>query len=159
MGEFLLIHWWPHKGSVMRKVFPCHYVFIIPILCPLMSQIGCNSLPDDFSQKKIILFHSYLEMRQDVDTPDHTDSALLRILVSGSEFIHLWARRPDWEVSACMEDEKDRKPGWIWTHGWVNKSKYVLNQSARKTSRTFVPNGHRYFWFPHIHTKKISTQN
>ena len=107
MGGFLLIHWWPHKGSVMRKVFPCHYVFIIPILCPLMSQIGCNSLPDDFSQKKIILFHSYLEMRQDGDTPDHTDSALLRILVSGSEFIHLWARRPDWEVSACMEDEKD----------------------------------------------------
>ena len=99
MGEFLLIHWWPHNGSVMRKVFPCHYFDHQSDPLPAYvtdNEIGCNSLPDDFFlRKKIILFHSYLEMRQDGDTPDHTDSALLQILVSGSEFIHLWTRRPD----------------------------------------------------------------
>ena len=71
MGEFLLIHWWPHKGSVMRKALPCHYVFIthsdpVPAYVTDWMLFFARWF---FLRKKIILFHSYLEMRQDGDTP------------------------------------------------------------------------------------------
>ena len=68
-GGVIPIHWWPHKGPVIQKAFPCHYVVMIPILCPLVWQIGCSSLPDDFfSEKNNFVLQLYLEMRYDGDT-------------------------------------------------------------------------------------------